>query len=389
MSNGGIAEHANRSGEYIIDADFAGGNLIVERLDGDRVELRPDLRDTEGNWFYWCFRVRGAAGRTLSFRFTQQSPIGARGPAASFDGGRSWRWIGREAADDSSFSYTFPAGADEVRFGVGMTYTQAHLEAFLTPFDASVPLRREVLCHSRKGRPVERLRIGRPDKGPSPHHVLITARHHACEMMCSYAVEGILAAALGEDDIGRWFRDKVDLVIIPFVDQDGVEDGDQGKNRRPRDHNRDYDGQSVHPETGAIRQFVPAWLGEAPLVMLDLHCPWLRGGINELTYQVGQSDPRRWSRQQAFGQALASVRRGSVAYDPRNDLPFGQDWNNGASYQQGLSCAGWGARLPGIDLVSTLELPYANAGGTEVNQASARAFGVDLAHALKAFIEQG
>ena len=50
-----------------IDADHEGGNVIVERIDGDTVRLRQDLRDTQGWWFYWSFRVRGAAGRKVTF----------------------------------------------------------------------------------------------------------------------------------------------------------------------------------------------------------------------------------------------------------------------------------------------------------------------------------
>lgn len=31
-----------------VDADYPGGNVIVEKIDGDVVQLRPDLRDTAG-----------------------------------------------------------------------------------------------------------------------------------------------------------------------------------------------------------------------------------------------------------------------------------------------------------------------------------------------------
>ena len=79
---------------FTIDADFPGGNIVVDRLLPDGAELHPDLRDTEGGWFYWCFRVCGAAGLTLSFRFTAQDPIGVRGPAVSLDAGITWNWLG-------------------------------------------------------------------------------------------------------------------------------------------------------------------------------------------------------------------------------------------------------------------------------------------------------
>ena len=47
-----------------IDGDFPGGNVVLERIEGDAVYLHQDQRDTPGFWFYWYFRVRGATGRT-------------------------------------------------------------------------------------------------------------------------------------------------------------------------------------------------------------------------------------------------------------------------------------------------------------------------------------
>ena len=62
----------------------------------NRVFLRQDLRDTEGFWFYWYFRVRGASGRTLTFHFTDGKPVGVRGPAISLDEGATWTWLGAD-----------------------------------------------------------------------------------------------------------------------------------------------------------------------------------------------------------------------------------------------------------------------------------------------------
>lgn len=36
---------------FKIDVNYPGGNVIVEHLDGDTVQLRQDLRDTKGWWF--------------------------------------------------------------------------------------------------------------------------------------------------------------------------------------------------------------------------------------------------------------------------------------------------------------------------------------------------
>jgi hypothetical protein len=372
---------------FTIDADFPGGNIIVDKVDGNDVHLRPDLRDTSGTWFYWCFRVRGAAGRNLTFHFTRYDPVGVRGPAVSLDGGRTWKWLGRASATVKSFTYAFPPSVDEVRFGVGMTYTSEHLETFLKTLPKDAPLRQVELCKTRKGRSVPVLHVGKIDGEPR-FRILITARHHACEMMASYAVEGIIAAALADDELGKWFRANVELAVVPFADRDGVEDGDQGKNRKPRDHNRDYDGESKHVETAALRAYVPMWAAGRLVAAFDLHCPALRGGSHEYIYQVGKEGPTGWDEQQKLGKLLEGLRKGSLPYKASNDMPFGKDWNTVANFKQGMSCARWAATIPGVRIAGTFEIPYANAGGAEVNADSARAFGRDLAAAMKAYLEQ-
>lgn len=59
-------------GAVTVDANLPAGNVVVEGISGDTVRLRQDLRDTSGEWFYWAFRVTGAAGRTLTFDFTNK-----------------------------------------------------------------------------------------------------------------------------------------------------------------------------------------------------------------------------------------------------------------------------------------------------------------------------
>jgi murein tripeptide amidase MpaA len=114
------------------------------------------------------------------------------------------------------------------------------------------------LCRTRKGRSVERLHAGKINGEPK-YRVLLTARHHACEMIASYALEGFLESILSNTELGHWFQNNVEVLAVPFMDKDGVEDGDQGKHRRPHDHNQDYISDSIYPSVRAMKQFVPQW----------------------------------------------------------------------------------------------------------------------------------
>ncbi|MBN1421222.1 MAG: peptidase M14 [Planctomycetes bacterium] len=367
-----------------IDSAFPGGNIIVDRIDGDDIFIRQDLRDTEGDWFHWAFRVRGSAGRTLTFHFTKGDVIGVRGPAVSEDGGETWRWLGRAGGADPAFRFTFPAGAGEVRFAFAVPYLERDLRAFLRRHESSLHLRVETLCATAKGRPVERLHAGRIDGRPA-HRVLVACRHHACESMASYALEGLLETVLADPQDGAWLRERVEILAIPFVDKDGVEDGDQGKNRRPHDHNRDYAGDSIHASVRAIRDLAPRWSEGRLRVALDLHCPYIRGIHNEWIYFVGGPDAANWARVGRLASILEAIREGPLPYRAGDNLAFGEAWNTNDGPLK--SFARWAADLPGIRVASTIEIPYANARGAEVSPSSARAFGRDLARALRRFLD--
>ena len=49
---------------------------------------------------------------------------------------------------------------------------------------------------------------------------------------------------------------------------------------------------------------------------------------------------------------------------------------------------GWAAGLPGIEVASTLEIPYGNVGDAVVTAESARLLGHDLAKTMKAYLQE-
>ncbi len=371
-----------------VDADFPGGNIIVDSIAGDTLNVRQDLRDTVTDWFYWYFRVTGAAGRTLTVNFTASNVIGALGPAVSLDGGWTWQWLGMGVVEGKTFRYAVPAGVEDVRFSFGMPYVEANLNRFLDRFPGNPNLDRGVLCVTGKGRKAEWIRFGRLD-GKAPQKVYLTARHHCCEMMASYALEGLMETVLTGAGPGAWLRENVEFLAIPFVDKDGVEQGDQGKNRAPRDHNRDYSEAAIHETTRAIREKVPLWAGVRLRFALDMHCPWIRGDRNEAIYFVGGQNTANWERAQDFCRILQRVQAGPLVYDLKDNLPFGQDWNTAANQTGGKTCSSWTSELPGVRVGTSLELSYANANGKEVNAGTARLFGRDVAAALREWMAQG
>ena len=362
---------------FAIDAQFPGGNVVVDKIDGHTVSLSPDLAGTTEPWFYWYFRVHGAGGRTLSFVFNKDY-VGVRGPGVSLDAGKTWTWLGSAAVKDGIFSYTFPAGADEVRFSVGMPYVRADFERFVAKHKENPYLEVGMLTKTPKGRDVVLVRVG--DKNRTvPNAIAITGRHHCCEMMASYVLEGILAGALADDEAGRWLRAHADFLFVPFMDTDGVEDGNQGKNRAPHDHNRDYAGAPLYREVAALKERLQAWAAGRPLVFLDLHNPALKTDIHETVHFLEPDDRHQAQRLDELTTLLERNQQGPIIYSRHTTMRFGTGYNRPTA---GTS-AGWAQSLPNTILGCTLETAYANAGGSEVNAHSARELGRDLTMALK------
>jgi hypothetical protein len=367
---------------FNIYADFPSGNISIEKLKNDTLWLHPDLRDTRGDWFYWCFAVDNASGKTLTFIITKPNVFTAAGPAVNLDNGTTWNWLGGNAVKNGIFSYTFKNN-DEVRFSMGMPYTQKQFDLFITPFLVSGYVKLDNLTITKAGRAVERIII-KPPYGNVKYKVLVTARHHACEMMANYEIEGIIKEILNNE----WLKKNVEFCIIPFVDKDGVEKGDQGKDRIPHDHNRDYGDASIYESTVALKVWVPVWAEKKLAVALDLHCPWIRGEYHENILVVGSGDEKIARQEKLFCQILKSVNKGELKVSEKMYMPYGTDWNTTEEYKEGVTFGKWASTIEDIRLPVSIEFPYAINEGQIITQENSRSFGIDLAEAIMKYLEQ-
>lgn len=355
-----------------------GGNIEVVSVNGRNVELDVELRDTAGDWFYWCFQAVFPEAGNWHFRFVRDSKVGTHGPAVSLDGGKSWRWLYPEYRENSrEFDYACPAAGQTVLFCMGMQYLERDFKAFLREFEKNPALHAGTLCRSRKGREVELVTIR---EGEPEHAVLLTSRHHAGEMMATHALEGILRFALADTESGRVFRRHVALHAVPFADKDGVEDGDQGKNRMPHDHARDYQEPGLYPETLALRGLIGRI---RPEFVLDLHCPWIRGGdTNEVSYMVGTGHAGMDAELDRFADLLEEERIPEAPYFKKNNLPFGTSWNTAENYAGGMTIKHYAATLPFVRNAQTIEIPFANFGDVTVDRHAMLLYGESIARAL-------
>lgn len=293
---------------FEISNDFVGGNIEVISVDKQEAVLKKELRDTKGEWFYWAFCVRGAQGKTVKFDISDNY-IGPFGPAVSHDN-RNWRWL-ESRDDDRRFTYTFSEDEDCVYFAHHCLY---HPDRFLD------------FC---KNKNVEIKSIGRAKNneeipyitfGEGEEYILLTARHHACESTGSYVLEGVLDALLTNPIKG------LKVLCVPFMDYDGVCAGDQGKNRMPYDHNRDYECNKapLYNTVKFVRDFAKT---HKIRYAFDFHSPWHRYGMNDNVF-FAKKNYHQLKSMAKFAASLEKSNNGNtLKFWAKNTVEPDTGWN--------------------------------------------------------------
>ena len=358
-----------------IHSSYPGGNIKVVKIEENTVYLEQDIRDTGEWWFYWNFCIEGAAGKTLHFSFVNGEVIGCQGPAVSHDG-IGWRFLGKEYFEShTAFTYAFGSGENKMYFAFAIPYQLSHFRQFTEKHT----LTSETLTVSEGGRPVPLLVLGNRDV---KNHILLTGRHHACESSAAYVIEGFITALLqkGQNILNRYC-----FHIIPFIDIDGVENGDQGKSRMPHDHNRDYGENPIYASVRAVKEYVK---NKNIVAAVDFHSPYKWCGENDYCFFVKPPSPGKEMTEE-LGELLAEITMnrkdaGKLNYCPEQAMESGLNWN-----QTDTPTFSNHLRSQGAALSFTFEITYF--GGEEgglFSVDSGRSFGEDFYGALTEYLNK-
>lgn len=228
-----------------VSADFAGGNAVIAASAGGKISIAPDSSGCSRGGNYWNFRVRKASGKLLEISVSGKNAVDACGAFVSEDSGKNWTPLGahsvRRCGDYAKFSYRVPEDAAEVRFASVIPYLHSDFKRFAQ--SRGIAIRH--FCKTERGRENVFVELGNENSAVT---AILTCRHHACESAASFVLEGFLSSAK--------YAKNIRVVAFPLVDLDGVEEGEQGKFRKPRDHNQDYYRTSRYAATATLKRIL-------------------------------------------------------------------------------------------------------------------------------------
>lgn len=349
--------------------NFPGANIDIVEISEKEVLLKTDVRDSMQWWFHWAFAVEDALGE-ITFRFIDDETIGYYGPAVSYDR-VNWNWLGENSRiDGKTFVYEFKS-KKRIYFAFSMLYQVGDFNRFNQGLD-KYKCTKQTLTISKQGREVPLLKIGDSN---AENHILLSARHHACESTGSYVLEGVI------DEFAKNPIPNYLVYVIPFVDIDGVENGDQGKARAPHDHNRDYINSPIYPETKAWMEYSKDLNIK---IVIDFHSPGRWAGDNDHICFVKKFGADDWMDE--FSDILElETADSNYRYDKQNNYLSSRYMKEGEEF---TSCAGFFGKKPGVKMATTAEIPYFGIDDHITTQENMRQFGKAIAISLRKLIKK-
>ena len=358
---------------------MVGGNIIVQNIEENEdgsylVTVKNDLRTTTEDWMYWAFKVEGAQGKKVTFKFSQGNRVGPYGAAVSKDL-ETWDWTNTRSGE--GFTYTFGENDTTVYFAHSMLY---HPERFYDLAD-ELGLTVQTLCTSEKGRAVPYVKFGTGDKG-----IVLTSRHHACESTGSYILEGVVRELATSDFI----KENYTVMVVPFVDFDGVVDGDQGKKRAPHDHNQDYIGEfgetdsSMYASVRAIREYLEDPANNV-VQAYDSHSPWHTGGENDSIFVYKKFEPgteQANNLETLLTNYKNNIDSNCLPYTGTNDQEYGASGNTGTDGTVSKAFSGYMKKIPTLLCGTTFETAYFKSNGVKFTQTNSVNSGKALGRAI-------
>jgi hypothetical protein len=136
--------------------------------------------------------------------------------------------------------------------------TSKHIDNWTAELDSKPFVTLAEIGKSREGRPINLLQIGNPE---SKKMIVVLSRQHPPEVTGWLAMKWFVETLCADNQSAENFRNEYNILAVPLVNPDGVENGHWRHNAGGIDINRDWEDFN-QPETRAIRDFMQKKVAE-------------------------------------------------------------------------------------------------------------------------------
>ena len=254
-----------------IEAGFSTAALASCRfLDDARLEvvIAPEDAPPINCSPWYAFRARSLDGNVhplrIDFRYTACEHRYT--PKASSD----WQgWRALTPIDGQEAAFELQVGNEPSYIAAQEILPAETYARWLESYRGRDFARLTTIGQSVEGRDIQALEFGNPS---APLLVLVLGRQHPPEISGAKALMAFVQTLAQDTSDAIAYRERVQTVIVPLVNPDGVQNGHWRHNAGGVDLNRDW-GVYSQPETRAVRDLLDARLqqGADIVMLLDFH----------------------------------------------------------------------------------------------------------------------
>lgn len=259
--------------DYIVEAFFEAGHLsscAIQANGSLHIDIVPEDRPPINPSPWYSFRLHPKRAVDFDLRLGFAEGYARYLPKVSEDG-QHWTQLAadRVIVSDDGQSFFLRITLDEgplwisAQEPLGSDY---YLDWF-RDMAANETTEVKVLGSSAEGRPIYAAFAGN-----GPDYILLLGRQHPPEVTGALALRAFVDNVLSHTPLAEEFRQAYSVVIVPFLNPDGVALGHWRHNTGSVDLNRDW-GPFTQPETRLVRKLLEQRenRGDRIRLMLDFH----------------------------------------------------------------------------------------------------------------------
>lgn len=267
-----IASKSCETTAFFIDQDFDGGNFYNCSVSGGAFNITIVPEDTppinKSPWY--AFKIKAAQDGLAKIRMKFIYGYARYWPKTSLDK-KTWTRATEAqvslSEDGEYLELNLPVQQGEVYVSAQELITDDYFDGWFSELTANNFINSSVIGRSVQGRPIHLL-----SSEEKPEVIVLLGRAHPPEITGTLAMREFLRVVTGDSQLAHNLRERYQLVMVPYLNPDGVTAGHWRHNMNGVDLNRDW-GPFTQPENQSVKRYLDKLEQDGVKVklMLDFH----------------------------------------------------------------------------------------------------------------------
>lgn len=294
--------------KIFIKSDFDSGSIGEYQISDNKINFSLRREGGRvGQWFYFqVFNEENKKPLIFCLENAGESmyPNGWQGyfPVYSIDGA-IWKKVDSSQYKNKKFEFIIRQPSENLFVAWYQPYPYEKCQLWLNNVKNSPGVKARGI-----DKKIEALFFG----SPTDASILVIARQHPGETMSSFFIEGFINRLISQDAVSRQLLKKVQIVIIPMPNVDGVVYGNHRYSRRGTDYNRSWgeiDAPSAIKNISELAVNLPKFQ-----LFLDIH----GDEASKVNYVYNQ----KGNMAKKSRKFLSLIKEHSLDFKPLTTLPF-------------------------------------------------------------------